>query len=502
MQEDLKARKTNLIMYPLGTVGRDMVYNLFTNFLLTFILFTRSLSVAQMGAVTAIMIGARIFDALNDPIMGNIIERTRTRWGKFKPWLVIGIITTDIVVIWLFNTKLQGWDFVWFFGIMYFMYSITYTMHDISYWGMVPALSSDADARNQFTSRATLCAGVGGTLAGILIPMFTAGEKAIGGSATSAYGAVSIIVCIIAPLFLAFTIFGVKETRDLSKEKVPPFSFKKLVSVITSNDQLMWISLAFLLQEIGNGIVIGGIGSLYIYFDFGYDGGLYSVFNTVGMAATAFLMIFYPAISRKVNRKPLMRIMLIVSAVGYVLTAVFGLFMAPTTVKFVLITAGYMLSNFGMYGFYLVMMISIMNTVEYNELKTGERNEAIIASLRPFLTKLASAATVLVTYISYAVFRVGQYSNSISDIENAANKATEAATGNAALIAQIAENKSAEINGIISSVTSTQTRGLLLTMVLVPFVLMAASYFIYKKNYKLDEDEYARICNELASRAQ
>lgn len=160
--EDLKQRKKNLIMFPLGTVGRDMIYYLFTSCIITFVLFTRNLTNAQFGAITAIVVAARIFDALNDPIMGNIIERTRTRWGKFKPWLVIGILSTSVVVYLAFNTDLQGWSFVWFFGVIYFMYSITYTMHDISYWGMVPALSTDANARNQFASRATLFAGIGG----------------------------------------------------------------------------------------------------------------------------------------------------------------------------------------------------------------------------------------------------------------------------------------------------------------------------------------------------
>ena len=87
MEEDLKQRKKNLIMFPLGTIGRDMVYNLVTSYLLTYVLFTRALTAAQLAAISAIMVGARVFDALNDPIMGNIIERTRTRWGKFKPWL-------------------------------------------------------------------------------------------------------------------------------------------------------------------------------------------------------------------------------------------------------------------------------------------------------------------------------------------------------------------------------------------------------------------------------
>ena len=158
--DDMKTRKRNLIMFPLGTVGRDMMYNLFINFLMVYILFTRSLTVAQLSAITAIMIAARVFDAVNDPIMGNIIERTRTRWGKFKPWLVIGILSTSVVIYLTFNTDLQGWSFVWFFGVIYFLYSIAYTMHDISYWGMVPALSSDANARNQFASRATLFAGI------------------------------------------------------------------------------------------------------------------------------------------------------------------------------------------------------------------------------------------------------------------------------------------------------------------------------------------------------
>ena len=69
-----------------------------------------------------------------------------------------------------FNLDLRGWAFVIFFGVMYFLYSITYTMHDIAYWGMVPALSSDADTRNQYTSRATLFAGIGGVLASPVDP--------------------------------------------------------------------------------------------------------------------------------------------------------------------------------------------------------------------------------------------------------------------------------------------------------------------------------------------
>ena len=485
--EDLKLRKKNLIMFPLGTVGRDMVYYLFTSCIMTFVLFTRSLTNSQFAAITAIVVAARIFDALNDPIMGNIIERTRTRWGKFKPWLVIGILSTSVVVYLAFNTDLQGWSFVWFFGIIYFMYSITYTMHDISYWGMVPALSSDANARNQFTARATLFAGIGGTVASVLIPMFTVGDMAIGGSTTTAYGIIALIVCILAPLFLCFTIFGVREKREYTD--APPVSFKKIWKTITGNDQLLWISLIFLLQQIGNGFIVGGIGSTYIYFDFGYEGGLFSLFSIVGMSVTAFLMIFYPAISRKIKRKKLMGILAAISLVGYAVMLAAGLFLPSDMTKFWMVVVGYMLSNFGQYGYYLIMMISIINTVEYNEYRTGERDEAIIASLRPFLTKLASALIVLITNASYIIFGVTGYTNRISDFENQCARK---------LITE--SEKISSISGVISGIEPGKTLALLLCMVVIPCALMLVSYVLYKKHYKLDEDEYARICSELEAR--
>ena len=484
--DERKTLKKNLWMFPLGTVGRDMMYNLVTNFLLTYILFTKGLNAAQLGAITAIMVAARVFDALNDPIMGNIIEMTHTRWGKFKPWLVSGIILSSIVVTMVFSTSLKGWDFVILFGVFYFCYSIAYTMHDISYWGIVPALSSDANARDQFTSRATLFAGVGGTLASIVIPMFTTGENAIGGNASTAYSVVAIAICLIAPLFLCFTIFGVKERRETEKPQKSGGVFKKMISAVKHNDQLRWIAVIFLIQQIGNGFVLGGIGSTYIYLTYGYEGGLYSLFSTVGVAATAFLMIFYPMISSRINRKPLMNIMAVIAVIGFAMMLVSPLI---PSVGFWLLTIGYMASNFGLYSYYLIMMISIINTVEYNEYKTGERDEAIIASVRPLVTKMGSAIIVVLTTLSYMMFGVTDYTNQISDLESAS------ASG---LITEA--EKMSSIKEVLNGVRVDQTGGLLLFMTILPCVMMLVSNFLYQKKYKLDEAEYERICKELEAR--
>ncbi len=489
MHNDEKITKKNLLMFPLGTVGRDIMYNLVTSYLLAFVLFTRNLDAAQLSAITAIMVAARVFDALNDPIMGNIIERTRTRWGKFKPWLLIGILSTSLVIYAMFNTKLQGWAFVRFFGLMYFAYSITYTMHDISYWGMVPALSSDADTRNKFTSRATLFAGIGGMLAASLIPMFTAGDSAIGGNAVTAYGIVALAAAILGPLFLAFTIFGVTEERNANDEPAPPVSFKKIFSTIAGNDQLIWIAVIFLLQQIGNGIVLSGIGQTYIYVEFGYKGVFFTLFQMLGMMVTGFLMIFYPAISRKFGRKKLMQYLMIIGTVGYLFMLAAGFMPLSQAVKFGVLTFGYMLANFGQYGFYLIMMISIMNTVEYNEYEHGVRDEAIIGSLRPFLTKMASALTVAVANLTYIIFGILKYTNGISQYEQAANAGE-----------LTAEAKADAITELLSGVQNGQSLGLLIVMTVLPFALMYASYILYKKKYILDETKYEQICAELETR--
>ena len=486
---DEKQAKRNLVFFPLGTLGRDMIYNLFTNFILLFVLFTHQLTPAQLMAITGIMIGARVFDALNDPLMGNIIERTRTRWGKYKPWLLIGILSTSIVVYLAFNVKLEGWAFIWFFGIIYFAYSISYTMHDISYWGMIPSLSKEGSVRDKLTAMTNLVAGIGGGLAGLFIPMFTTGDKTIGGNAQTAYGTVALIFCILAPLFLCFTIFGVREDRSYMDTTPPPVSFKKIISTIANNDQLSWMCLIFLFHQIGADLIIGGIGSTYIYFTYGYKGGLYSLFSTIGLSASGILLIAYPWLSSKWKRKTLMKGFGVILIIGFALMLCAGLFMPATMTSFWITTLGYMLAQLGMNCYYVIMMLSVINTVEYNEYKNGTRDEAIVASIRPFFTKFGSALCVLLTSVSYLLLGVTDYTNEISSFEQAANmgKITEA-------------EKLASIDSVIASVTSLQSHGLLLVMCLIPLIMMIVAYLLYKKHYILDEDEYDRIVAELAAR--
>ena len=142
--------------------------------------------------------------------------------------------------------------------------------------------------------------------------------------------------------------------------------------------------------------------------------------------------------------------------------------------------------NLGLYGFYLIMMISIVNTVEYNQLLTGHRNEAIITSMRPLLTKMGSAIVVALTSLTYLIFRVTEKTNQISSFEQQAE------------LKQITDAARMEgIRDVIASVSTSQTNGLLLAMVIIPLVFGFVSYLLYQKNYKLDEKTYEDVCRQL-----
>lgn len=195
-----------------------MCSQFFSLSVLNFILFTKNLTVEQFSAVSAIIVAARVFDAFNDPIMGTIIDRTHTKIGKFKPWMITGVITTSMVVFAAFVNNLTGWRFVSFFGFIYFMFSICFTMNDISYWGMIPALSSNPESRNRFTSRTMFFSGMGAAFVTVLVPMLTAGDHVIGGNAVTAYRTLAVVACL-APVTMLSAFIFVRENREDSGKR-------------------------------------------------------------------------------------------------------------------------------------------------------------------------------------------------------------------------------------------------------------------------------------------
>lgn len=486
----------NMLMFSLGTIGRDFLYFLFNSFLMTFILFTKTIDNKMLTAVGAIIVVARIFDALNDPIMGGIVENTRTKWGKYKPWQLLGAVLTGAVIISVFCVKLDGWSYIGFLAFAYLMFSITFTMNDISYWGMLPSLTSDEHERNKLTSCAQLLASAGIGLASLLIPLFTTGSLAKWGAPTG-YKVIGIISAVLMVLFQLFTILGVKEKPlpPIKPDKSDRLTLKKMFQTIAKNDQLLWCALIMLIFSIGTGVVGGGLLTMYVYFEFGYEGGYTLLIGLgYGIISTLFTAT-YPWLSKKFGRNKVLYSVGIATVFGYALMLIFALAIptgAPKSsewfAKFILIALAYTFIGYGA-GFYMIMVINMANTVEYNEWKYGQRNESLIFSLRPFTAKLSSALTQALVIGVYAVASITTYTNAISKIENDASKNL---ITNKVKMEKITEN--------INKVTLQDRQILVSCMCIIPIVFMIVALILYKKKCTLSETRLAEMVRETEAR--
>lgn len=151
------------ISYGLGAVGKDMVYMLSASYVLYYYQDTLGVNAITMGVI---LMAARIFDAFNDPIMGVIVAKTRTRWGKFRPWLMIGTLLNAVVLYLMFSAPpaLDGGGLVAYAAITYLLWGVTYTMMDIPYWSMIPAFTHSGRERENLSTLARSCAGVGSAI--------------------------------------------------------------------------------------------------------------------------------------------------------------------------------------------------------------------------------------------------------------------------------------------------------------------------------------------------
>ena len=166
------------ISYGLGAVGKDMVYMLSASYILYYYQDLLGVSAIAMGIILLI---ARIFDAFNDPIMGIIVAKTKTRWGKFRPWLLIGTLTNAVVLFLMFSAPpaLNKTGLIAYAAVTYIVWGVTYTMMDIPYWSMIPAFTKGGKEREGLSALARSCAGVGSAVISIITVMtvFALGMK-------------------------------------------------------------------------------------------------------------------------------------------------------------------------------------------------------------------------------------------------------------------------------------------------------------------------------------
>ncbi|MCK7487072.1 MAG: MFS transporter [Bacillus subtilis] len=261
--------------YSAGGIGRDMIYQLDRHFLFTYVQYSGlDINAQQFAVIGVLLVIGRVWDAVNDPIMGSIVENTHSRWGKFKPWIFLGAILTAIVVLFMFNFRPTGWAFVVFFGVIYLLWEMAFTLNDIPYWSLLPALAKSKKDRDTMATMVVVFAGVGGILANIIVSLTTVGNMVRGYSMISVTFAIFFVACT------CLTVFGVKEEKEVIAEQPENVSIKQMFSVIKNNDQLLWSALALMFYSVGSGLLTA-LGYNFFYMNLGYDGNLITMFLLV-----------------------------------------------------------------------------------------------------------------------------------------------------------------------------------------------------------------------------
>lgn len=449
-----KLDRRNKFCFGLGTVGRDMFYSMESMYLLFFLTEVKNLDDAMLALVGGVLTVLRILDAFNDPITGVIIDNTHTRWGKFKPWMVVGAIVSSICMLLMFaDLPLSGGAYVAVFAVSYILWDIFYGVNDIAYWTQLPALSTDQRQRESMGSFARICANVGmyAVVVGIL-PVTGALTEAFGGDGKKAWFTLAAAVCVLMIGFQMITVFGVKETRSFKEEENT--SLRDMVRVLFGNDQLMWTTVSMALFMIGY-CTTTSFGTYYFKYAYG-DENMYSVFaGVLGVSQLAALAVF-PRIAARISRKKLYTVATVLVVAGY---AVF--FFAP--MNMIPIAAAGVLLFVGQAFIQTLMLMFLADTIEYGQWKLGKRNDSITFSIQPLINKLGAAIATGVVTLTLIVSGINQ-AESAADV-----------TGQGLLIMKIA-------------------------MMALPLLAIAVGYFVYLKKYRIDEDLYNKIVEQLKER--
>ena len=385
--------KKQFAAYGLGAVGKDMVYALSASYIMYYYQDILGLSATFVGFILMI---ARVFDAANDPFMGVVVAKTNSRWGKFRPWLFTGTILNAFVLYALFAAPaVSGKALMIYFAVMYILWGVTYTMMDIPFWSMIPAVTSTTKDRENLSVVGRTSAGVGYALINVFTVM--AVSKLGGGIERTGFRLFALIIAILFVIFILFTCFTIREQKE---ENMQTTSVKEMFKALFNNDQAIVTVVTIVL--INSALYI--TSNLLIYF-FKYDIGgttwkdAYTLFTSAGgISQILGMMVVYPILRSKLSNTIIFKLSLCLAIFGYAFLLALCL-LGYSSVLTMLMVPGVMI--FVSNGILTVLTtVFLANTVDYGEVKTGHREESVIFSMQTFVVKAASGLAVFITGVS------------------------------------------------------------------------------------------------------
>lgn len=435
------------IGYGVGAIGKDMVYALVAGFLMYYYNTVLGISATFIGVL---FMAARTFDAFNDPLMGVVVGKTNTKMGRFRPWILLGTIINAVVLYFMFAIPegVEGNRLLILASVMYILWGVTYTIMDIPYWSMLPAITAPGKERETLSVIARSCAGLGyaipTALAMTLVAVLGGGDEMKG------FRLLGLLVAVFFVVAISITVATVKE-KNQSEIQTP--TIKEMVQALIQNDQALAVVLAIVIFNASLYLT----QNLALYF-FKYDIGnaeLFGIFGTVGGVAQILAMTSLPLLRKRFTTNTIFIGAIFTAIVGYVFLFILGS-LNITNIVLLAIAAAVIFVGFGLAT--VLTTIFLADTVDYGEWKSGQRNESVIFSLQTFVVKLASAISVFIAGVGLDLIKL--------DVEAATQ-------------------------------TASTLLGMRVIMTMIPILGLVCAIVLFKKKYKLTEEKLSVIIQEI-----
>ena len=394
--EKSKGQMKSRLSYAAGAFGNDVFYATLSTYFIMFVtthLFNTGdpkQNSHYVLLITNIISILRILEVFIDPLIGNMIDNTNTKYGKFKPWVVGGGIISSITLLLLFTdlgglNKTNPFLYLVLFGIIYLVMDVFYSIKDIGFWSMIPALSLDSHEREKMATFARIGSTIGANIVGVAIMpivLFFSMTNSSGSGDKSGWFWFAFIVALIGVITSIAVGIGTREVESKLRDNNEKTSLKQVFKVLGKNDQLMWLSLGYWFYGLG----INTLNALQLYY-FTFilgDSGKYSILYGLNTVVGLVSVSLFPSLAGKFNRKRLFYGCIAVMLGGI------GIFSIAGTSLPMILTAAELFFIPQPLVFLVILMI-ISDSVEYGQWKLGHRDESLTLSVRPLVDKLGGA---------------------------------------------------------------------------------------------------------------
>ena len=466
--EKSKGQMKSRLSYAAGAFGNDVFYATLSTYFIMFVtthLFNTGdpkQNSHYVLLITNIISILRILEVFIDPLIGNMIDNTNTKYGKFKPWVVGGGIISSIALLLLFTdlgglNKTNPFLYLVLFGIIYLVMDVFYSIKDIGFWSMIPALSLDSHEREKMATFARIGSTIGANIVGVAIMpivLFFSMTNSSGSGDKSGWFWFAFIVALIGVITSIAVGIGTREVESKLRDNKEKTSLKQVFKVLGKNDQLMWLSLGYWFYGLGIN-TLNALQLFYFTFILG-DPGKYSILYGLNTVVGLVSVSLFPSLASKFNRKRLFYGCIAVMLGGI------GIFSIAGTSLPMILTAAELFFIPQPLVFLVILMI-ISDSVEYGQWKLGHRDESLTLSVRPLVDKLGGAMSNWL----------------VSTIAVAAGMTTGASA---------------------STITTHQQSIFKLSMFGFPAAAMLIGAFIIARKITLTEARHAKIVEELEHR--